>query len=275
MKTFLNVVIGFLVVVFLLGIISSAFSSKSLAKKMDNNDKFHYQTSITSNHDNSDKAKVYTTDDSIRETALYLINEDRPIEYTDLNNDESIMLTYDDYYVLIYKGEDGDTYVQISSRKYVHNNGYYGLYRPYRHSIIAFYDTSYVSSRYYNRDIRRYGQGYSRSVKTVTKPVPSSTKTESKTDTKSKSNKIQTDKNASSKIRTNNNKSSSSTSSNSTNTSSKTKTSTTKTTSKPASKSSSSTTKSSSSSRSSSSGSVRTSSTRSRSSFGGGTSFGK
>jgi hypothetical protein len=284
-KIFLGIIIG----IWLLSTISSLMSHKSVAKKLDDNPNFEYSTSLTSNYDRSDKAKIYSSDMSVKETALYLIAEDRPEEYTDLDNEEAIQLTYDDYYVLIYEGEDGKTYTQISSRKYIHNNGYNGLYRPYGNNIVLFYHTGYTSSRYYNKDNRRYGNGYSsRPVKNVnttsstshTSTITESTKPKQDTD----SNKIKTDKNSSNKIRTQNSKTNSSSNTiNSTSTkgnSSSTNSASTKSNSsstKGSSVSSSSSSKSSTSTKSSSSRtkSVRSSSVGSRSRVGGGTSFGK
>ncbi|GMQ58099.1 hypothetical protein AN1V17_24940 [Vallitalea sediminicola] len=257
----IKIFLGIIACVWLIGIIASIGSHKSVAKKLDNNSNFHYSTSLTSNYDKSDKAKIYSSDMSVRETAQYLINEDRPQDYTDLDNDEAIQLTYDDYYVLIYESEDGETYTQISSRKYIHNNGYYGLYRPHRNNIILFYDTAYISSRYYSKDNNRYGNGYTRPVNSMNTSSSNSKSTTSKTDTsktKTDSNKIKTDKNADSKIRTENSK---------TNSTGKTTNNSTST--------SSSTSKSSTSSSTSRTKSVRSGSVGSKSRVGGGTSFGK
>ncbi|GAA0178338.1 hypothetical protein SH2C18_14090 [Clostridium sediminicola] len=275
MKKKFTVILGIIIILSLLGSFGSIFSKKSFAKELDNNSNFKYTTSLTSNYDHSDKAKVYSTTMSVEEAARYLIDQERPLEYTDLNNDDAIQLTYDDYYVLIYESEDGNTYIQISSRKYVHNNGYHGLYRPYRSNIGTFYTAHYLASRYYNRDVKRYGKSNVRPVKTVkttTSNTNTNTKTDTKTDTKtSDSSKIKTDKNASTKIRTENQKASDKT----TDTKSTTK-STTKTTTKPTTKStqsSKSTTTTSSSS--TQSNSIRMGSTGSKSRVGGGTSFGK
>ncbi len=196
-KTILGIFAGIFLLIILLGIYGSSLSSQSLAAKLDSNSKIHYATSITSNYDYSDKAQVYSTEMSLKETALYLINEKQPLEYSDIDNEEAIQLTYDDYYVLIYKNEDGDTYIQISSRKFIHHNGYYGLYRPYRNNIITFYSASYATSPYYRRDVKRYGSSSVRTTKTVTKPSNT---------TNSSSSKIQTNKNASTKIQTENSK---------------------------------------------------------------------
>lgn len=267
LKVFLYIIVG----ICALGLIVMLINPpKSVAKQLSNDSKFNYSTSITSNYDKSDKAKVYSTNMSVEDTARYLINEDRPLEYTDLYNDEAIQLIYDDYYVLIYDSEDEDeTYVQISSRKYIHHNGYHGLYRPHRNNIIVFYNNSYTSSRYYGKDSRRYGNGYSRPVKTVSTP----TKSNVTTSDKPKSTKITTDKNSSSKIRTQSSKPKTTSSSSSSSTS--TSKSSSSSTSRPRSSSSSLGSSSNSYSSSSSSRSIRSGSSSSRSSLGGGTSFGK
>ncbi|GKX29895.1 hypothetical protein SH1V18_23750 [Vallitalea longa] len=269
MKKGLKIFIGLVLCMWFIFIISCIGSHKSLAKKLDDNSNFQYATSLTSNYDKSDKANVYTTDMTVQEAAQYLMKEDWPEDYTDLDNNEAIQLTYDDYYVLIYANEDGETYIQISSRKYIHNNGYHGLYRPYRNNIVLFYDTSYTSSRYYTKDNSRYGNGYARAVKNVKTSSSKSTTADKKDTTKVKtdSNKIKPDKNASSKIRTkNSNTSSSKTTNSNTSTSKNTSTS---------SKSTPKTSHSTSSSSTSRTKSIRSGSVGSKSRLGGGTSFGK
>lgn len=208
----------------------------SVAENIGNDSTFNYSTSITGNYSNTDRANVYTTDMSVPDTAAYIISNNRPESYTDLDNEESIQLVYDDHQILIYKGEESITYVQVSSRKFVHRNGYSRLYRPYHRNILVFYDRSYRSGGYYRENSKRYGGGYSTSSS-----IPKSTTTKN-------SSKITTDKNASSKIKTDSNASS------------KIKIKS----------SSSSTTKPISGSKS-----IRTGSSGTRTSFGGGTSFGK
>ncbi|SHK40714.1 hypothetical protein [Paramaledivibacter caminithermalis] len=168
----------------------------SIAKKIENDKAFKYSTSITGNYSNSDRANVYTTNMSVPDTAAYIIREIRPESYTDLSNEDQIQLVYDDYYILIYKGEGAVTYVQVSSRKFVHRNGYHRLYRPFNRNIIVFYDRSYRSRGYYRTDNNRYGGGYSNSSSTQV------------LNTSNNGSKIRTDKNASSKIRTDSNSSS-------------------------------------------------------------------
>lgn len=177
--------------------------STTVAKKIEKDSKFQYTTSLTGNYSYSDRANVYTTDMSVPDTARYIIKQKKPLSYTDLNNENSINLTYDDYYVLVYKGEGGKTYVQVSSRKYVHRNGFYGLYRPYNPNIIVFYDDIYRGRGYYRTDTGRYGGGYYTQPRSTPSSQTKGPVKDSKIRTDSNtSSKIRTDKNASSKIRT-------------------------------------------------------------------------
>lgn len=180
------IIISFIIILAILVLLPSS----SVAKKIDKDSKFAYTTSITSKYSRSERANIYKTDMDVPNTAKYIIEQKRPEYHTDLANDESIQLTYDDYYILVYQGEDLQTYVQTSSRKFVHRNGYYGLYRPYRRNIIVFYDRSYKSGKYSNADNKRFGGGYYN--KTTTSKS-------------SMGNKIRTDSNSSSKIKTNSN----------------------------------------------------------------------
>ena len=152
----------------------------SVAAKIDKDSEFNYSTSISGSY-SSEKANVYTTDMSVPITAAHIMNKSKPESHTNLTDQDNIQLFYDDYYVLVYKGEDSKTYVQVSSREYIHNNGYGRIYRPYHRNVIVFYDKSYKDKGYYNSDRNRYGYG-----------TPNS-------------NKINTNKNSSSKIKTNSN----------------------------------------------------------------------
>lgn len=254
-----KVTIAIIAAIVIIAIVVS-FPSTTVAKKIEKDPKFHYTTSLTSHYSYSDRANVYTTEMSVPDTARYIIREKRPMSYTDLNNEESINLTYDDHYVLVYKGDLGKTYVQVSSRKYIHQNGYYGLYRPYHPNVIVFYDDVYRGYGYYRTDTGRYGGGgyYSR---TKTVPVYGTTNSgsQSKSNVDNKdSTKIKTDQNNSSKIKTGQNDSNKIRTNSSTSSGSK-----------------SSTGSGSKSSLSKGFGSIRSGSSGSRSSFGGGTSFGK
>lgn len=154
-----HIKIIFIVVIIVIGI-SIFLHPSSIAKEIEKDSKFNYSTSITGTYSRSGKANVYITDMSVTDAALYIMSKRKPQSHTDLENKESIQLVYDDYYILIYKSEDLKTYVQISSRKYIHQNGYHSLYRPYRRNIITFYDASYISGAYYRSDSKRYSGGY-------------------------------------------------------------------------------------------------------------------
>ncbi|MCG8501215.1 MAG: DUF4247 domain-containing protein [Firmicutes bacterium] len=174
--------------------------SVTVAKKIERDPKFEYTTSLTGTMNRSDRANVYTTTMSVPDTARYIMKEKKPMSYSDLNNEQSINLMYDDHYVLIYKGEAGKTYVQVSSRKYIHRNGYYGLYRPYSPNVIIFYDDIYRGRGYYRTDSGRYGGGYGTTRNTSAQEVQAP----------KNNNKIRTDSTAAGKIRTNSSTSSSS-----------------------------------------------------------------
>lgn len=260
-----KIIIGVVVAFWAILIIGICVSGKNAETVIKNDSNFHYKTSLTSNYDRSDKAKVYSTKMSVRETAKYIFNQERPSEYSDLNNEEAIQLIYDDKYILVYSNEDGDTYVQISSRKYIHRNGYNTIYRP-RSSIISLYTKYYIASKLFNRDSNRYGRGFYNPKPFTTGNTNKSTTTNKNTSTTTKKNdtnssKIKTDKNSSSKIKTKNN--------------------TTKSTNNNSNSTSAKTTKTKSKSflgglfGGSKSGSIRSGSTSSRSRLGGGTSFGK
>ncbi len=145
----------------------------SIANEIEDDSNFNYNTSIVGNYD-SQKARVYTSRMSVPKTAEYIIRKQRPEAYTDLNSKHNIQLYYDDYYILIYMGEDMKTYVQISSREYIHHNGYGGLYRPYNRNIILFYGNSYTNGRYFSADRQRYGSGGVFSSKSIRKGSSSS-----------------------------------------------------------------------------------------------------
>ncbi|MBZ4645182.1 MAG: hypothetical protein PWR27_1775 [Petroclostridium sp.] len=187
------------VAIILIVTILVSMPSKTVAKMIETDSKFRYTTSVTGNYSNSDRANVYTTGMSVPDAARYIIKQKKPLSHTDLNNEQSINLTYDDHYVLVYKGEEGKTYVQVSSRKYVHRNGFYGLYRPFDRNIIVFYDDIYRGWGHYRTDEGRYGGGYYRQPEPETPKSNSDSKI--RTDNNS-SGKIRTDQNASSKIRT-------------------------------------------------------------------------
>jgi len=234
---------GFLIVLAILSVLTLLIPSNNVASAIGDDDYFKYSTSINNRYDSTDDADIYVSDEGVIQTAMHIIAAETPISHSDLANPESIVITYDDYYVLVYKGEDDVTYVQVSSRTYVQENGFDGLYRPYHRNTVIFFDTSY-RKHWYSVDRNRYGnRGYYDTKSNTVKPSKTTTyepkSTKIKTEPK-ESTKIKTDPKASTKIKTD------------------PKASTKIKTTAP-----------------SSSGSVRSGSTGSRTSIGGGTSFGK
>lgn len=117
-------------------------------------------TSITSNESSTLKASVYESNYSVVETAKLIIESSSPESNSILTDDEIITLYYDKEIVVIYKGEESKTYVQISSREYVHRSGYYSVYRPYKSYIFRRAMLDY-EERYYDSDSTKYGnKGY-------------------------------------------------------------------------------------------------------------------
>lgn len=148
-----------IITIILLYIISSNMLNSSIMSKIDKDPSFVYATSLTNQLNYSDRADIYTSQMNVVDTAKHIMNLKRPYSHTNLRDDLNIQLTYDDHYILIYKNEDSKTYIQVSTRKFIHKNGYYTLYRPYSSHIIMFYDDEYQKNNY-STDTNRYGSGY-------------------------------------------------------------------------------------------------------------------
>jgi hypothetical protein len=146
-------IIGFTIIV-IATIILSALDDSYVRDAINEDYTFQYVTSITGIDDDAD---VYKTHMSVPETANYIISLVTPLNHTDLNDQNNIQLFYEDEYVLVYKGEDGGTLVQVSSRQYVHRSGYGGIYRAYSKNTKSFFDKTYKSSKHYKDDIKKYG----------------------------------------------------------------------------------------------------------------------
>lgn len=186
-----KIVIGIFVAIFFVVLLLP--SKPPIAKAIAKDPKFNYATSITGKVDPSERANVYTVNMSVPAAAKYIIAKSKPESHTDLNSKESIQLVYDDYYVLVYKGEAAKTYVQTSSRKYVHQNGYHSMYRPFYPGLILLSNRNYTSGKYYNNDNDRYGGGFDKSANRSSSKI--------NTDSNS-SSKIKTDSSSSNKIKT-------------------------------------------------------------------------
>ncbi|MCM1990686.1 DUF4178 domain-containing protein [Oceanirhabdus seepicola] len=269
-----GIIAGVLLVIFLINM-----GMKSAPKVFGNNvsdylkkdSNFKYTTSITGEFKSSSKANVYETSLSIKGAAKKIIDNTRPQEYSELNNNENISILYDDYYVFVYEGEKDKTYVQISSREYAYRSRN-TLYRS-RYSRNNSFFRDYYFYRALTRDSRRYsGNNYYSTYRPSSGSSYYTGTYGSGSDYKGRSTKTTSSGSYSTKSSTSGSDSTKSKSSGSTSTKS---TGTKSITS--GSDSSGSYNNGSTSSGSSSSGgsSVRKSSTTTRKSIGGGTSFGK
>lgn len=147
-------------------------------------------TYITSTYDESNKAEVYKSDLDVKHTVAVYTDWKKPNDHTDLSNSEAVTLYYDDLIYFIYISNDGETLVQKSNWKFIHQNGYDHTYRPMDSHFI------YLGNRYYGQNkYRRYVQTYGESTtyKTYENYESNNTSSDNKVTTGSnESNKIQT-----------------------------------------------------------------------------------
>jgi hypothetical protein len=118
-------------------------------------DKHFYR--VSSQNDQSDRAYVYKSDLSVKETVQLYMEWKKPIDHTDLDNNASVTLFYDDCVYVIYITEEGQTLVQKSSNKYMHHNGYRQMYRPYNRYIFAS-NTKYYLDKQDKKNTEVYGK---------------------------------------------------------------------------------------------------------------------
>lgn len=145
-------IVAILIVGFLFFSAILAFKGNSNFKRMSDvimgDSNFYYETSITSDLDNNQKADVYSTKLSIEEAANKIIEAiNGEVEDVQENSEDySVAIMTSDEYCLVYKSEDGETLVQVSSRSYTYSSNT----SPYR--------SSYITRRYYRRYY--YTNGY-------------------------------------------------------------------------------------------------------------------
>lgn len=122
--------------------ILSKFSTVNLVKEIQKDSNFTYVTSITADIDNKQKADVYETSLSIEEAAKEILRlADTSVVSVDEDTEESsVAIITKKYYCMVYLSDEGNTMVQVSTRKYVYNSrqGVYhgssrssGFYRGY------------------------------------------------------------------------------------------------------------------------------------------------
>lgn len=106
-----------------------AFSSVTVNSRITSSEFFVYETSLTDSISNK-KADVYKSSLSVNESVGEIEKIEASYDKKELVKDKAIMLNYKDEEILVYEGESGETYVQISPEEYVQNQGYRSSYRP-------------------------------------------------------------------------------------------------------------------------------------------------
>ncbi|MDO5154618.1 MAG: DUF4178 domain-containing protein [Eubacteriales bacterium] len=135
-------------------------SKLSIEKWIRSNSEFRYVTTITGA--DSQKAQVYTTDNTIEDTSKNIIYAlDGNVESVQQNTedgDDSVAILTSKEYCLIYTSEYDETMVQVSSRKYVYGSDQ-TPYRSNRHTYR--YYRRYYYTNGYDKDSRSFGSSKS------------------------------------------------------------------------------------------------------------------
>ncbi|MFR2694445.1 MAG: hypothetical protein ACLTBV_31475 [Enterocloster bolteae] len=148
------------VILAVLGVLSYTYiqsNKKTIHKYLEGNINFSYQTSITSDLNEKERADVYSTDLSVDDAAKAIIQAiDGGTEDVQKNGeDDSVAILTKSEYCLVYTSTDQTTMVQISSRAYV----YQSTNTPYH---ATGHTHSYYRGFYYSRgffgDRDRYRQ---------------------------------------------------------------------------------------------------------------------
>lgn len=145
----------------LLSIISVQSQEKAaISKYLKESPAYTYVTSITGSQ--NEKADVYQTIGDIDWTAKDIIDtidgNTVDVQQNTEDGDGAVAILTSTEYCLVYTSEDGDTLVQISTRKYA----YYNDDAPYRSDTrTRRYYSGFYYSRGYNSDASSYGTGSS------------------------------------------------------------------------------------------------------------------
>ncbi len=128
----------------------------SIAKYLDKTSTYIYQTSITGSE--GEKADVYMTyydvDSAAKDIISAIDGKTEDVQQNTEDGDDSVAILTKKEYCLIYTSEDGETLVQISSRKYA----YYNDDDPYRSRRgTRNYYRRYYYSRGYSSDYASWG----------------------------------------------------------------------------------------------------------------------
>lgn len=138
--------------------ITKSASKKEIRNYLEDSSFYFYETSITSDLNEEEKADVYSTSRSIEMAAKDIINaiDGETEDVQENTEDESVAILTEYEYCLVYESEDGKTMVQASSRAYAYqstSNPYHATSTTARHyrSFYYFRGFSRDASRYDNR----------------------------------------------------------------------------------------------------------------------------
>lgn len=128
----------------------------SIAKYLDKTSTYIYQTSITGSE--GEKADVYMTyydvDSAAKDIISAIDGKTEDVQQNTEDGDDSVAILTKKEYCLVYTSEDGETLVQISTRKYA----YYNDDDPYRSRRgTRNYYRRYYYSRGYSSDYASWG----------------------------------------------------------------------------------------------------------------------
>ena len=133
-------------------------SKKEIRNYLEDSPFYSYETSITSDLNEDEKADVYSTHRSIEMAAKDIIMaiDGKTEDVQENTEDESVAILTEHEYCLVYESEEGKTMVQASSRAYVYqstNDPYHARTTTSRHYHSFYYFRGYSrdASRYNNR----------------------------------------------------------------------------------------------------------------------------
>ena len=139
----------------LIGKIFSAINEVNLNKVISKDSQFTYVTSITADIDNDQKADVYETSMTVEEAAKAILRmAGSSVKDVDENlEDGTVAIITKTHYCLIYEDENGQTLIQVSTRKYA----YTSRQEPYRSRRSTYnYYRSYYYTTSYAEDNKQY-----------------------------------------------------------------------------------------------------------------------
>lgn len=113
-----------------IGIVFFKTTGNKVREFLYNDSKFKYDTSVTSNYNSKNKADIFKTDMKPKDATKYIEKNCKGYDYSKtIETNDSYAIGYANEDVLVYKGDDGKTYVQVADDEYVRNNGYTSTYR--------------------------------------------------------------------------------------------------------------------------------------------------